>query len=239
MARRATVGVGVASRRLHLGGGSVIGGRVGLFIDPDLLRALGATRRVALVSGTNGKTTTTKLLAAALGGPPGVATSPTGANLPAGMATALASAPPRATAVLEVDEGYLGWAAEALAPEVVVLLNLSRDQLDRMNEVRMVAARWRAMTKGLRAATVVANADDPLVAWAAGPSARVIWVAGGQRWRQDAVGCPACEGRLVFDHDGVDWWCSCGFRRPTPSVVVDDGAFCVDGRRVPLSLSLP
>jgi CobQ-like glutamine amidotransferase family enzyme/UDP-N-acetylmuramyl tripeptide synthase len=217
----------------------VIGGRIGLFIDPQMLRALGADRRVALVSGTNGKTTTTKLLTAALGGPTDVATSPAGANLPAGLATALAAAPTATTAVLEVDEGYLGRVVEALAPEVVVLLNLSRDQLDRVNEVRMVAARWRAVAEHLRAGTVVANADDPLVAWAVGPSARVVWVAAGQRWRQDAVGCPACEGRLVFDDDGVDWWCSCGFRRPTPSVLVDKGAFRVDGRRVPLSLSLP
>jgi lipid II isoglutaminyl synthase (glutamine-hydrolysing) len=146
MARRATVGVGVASRRLRLGGGSVIGGRVGLLLDPHLLHALGAGRRVALVSGTNGKTTTTKLLTAALGGTTVIATSPAGANMAAGMAAALAGAPTAATAVLEVDEGYLGRAVEALAPEVIVLLNLSRDQLDRVNEVRMVAARWRSVT---------------------------------------------------------------------------------------------
>ena len=152
MARRATVGVGHASRRLHLGGGSVIGGRVGLWLDPELLATLGTGRHVALVSGTNGKTTTTTLLAAACGGPTRVATSVAGANLPAGLAAALAAAPGARRAVLEVDEGYLGTAVDALRPEVVVLLNLSRDQLDRVNEVRKVAARWRHVAE--RAARV-------------------------------------------------------------------------------------
>ena len=58
-------------------------------------------------------------------------------------ATCWASTPPGAPAVLEVDEGYLGHLLEAAAPEVVVLLNLSRDQLDRISEVRMLADRWR------------------------------------------------------------------------------------------------
>ena len=67
LAGRASTAVSAVSRRLHLGGGSVIGGRVGLLIEPDLLATLAAGRQVALVTGTNGKTTTTRLLAAALG----------------------------------------------------------------------------------------------------------------------------------------------------------------------------
>jgi lipid II isoglutaminyl synthase (glutamine-hydrolysing) len=239
LAGRASTAVSAASRRLHLGGGSVIGGRVGLLIAPDLLRTLAGGRRVALVTGTNGKTTTTRLLAAALGGAPGVATSTAGANLPPGLATALASAPPGVPAVLEVDEGYLGTVGEAVHPDVVVLLNLSRDQLDRVSEVRMVAARWQRALAGAAGTTVVANADDPLVVWGAQGAPRVVWVAAGQLWRQDAVGCPACAGRIVFAADG-DWSCTCGFRRPRPDATLrHDVLATAGGRAVAISLTLP
>ena len=239
LAGRASTAVSAASRRLHLGGGSVIGGRVGLLIAPDLLATLAAGRRVALVTGTNGKTTTTRLLAAALGGVPRVATSSAGANLPPGLATALASAAPGVPAVLEVDEGYLGIVVDAVHPEVVALLNLSRDQLDRVSEVRMVAARWRTALSAAPDTTVVANADDPLVVWGAQAAAHVVWVAAGQLWRQDAVGCPACTGRIVFGADG-DWSCACGFRRPRPDAALrGDVLVTADGRELMVRLVLP
>jgi CobQ-like glutamine amidotransferase family enzyme/UDP-N-acetylmuramyl tripeptide synthase len=243
LAGRASTAVSAASRRLNLGGGSVIGGRVGLLIAPDLLRTLATGRRVALVTGTNGKTTTTRLLAAALGGATRVATSTAGANLPSGLATALAASAPGAPAVLEVDEGYLGSVAEAVRPEVVALLNLSRDQLDRVSEVRMVAARWRqalsASSPGASSSTVVANVDDPLVVWGAQVAAHVVWVAAGQLWRQDAVGCPACSGRVVFSDDG-DWSCACGFHRPRPDASLQgDALVTADGRNLAVRLLLP
>ncbi len=228
-----------ASRRLGFGGGSVIGGRVGLLIAPDLLSVLAADRPVALVSGTNGKTTTTHLLAAALGGPGRVATSAAGANLPPGLAVALAAAAAGTPAVLEVDEAYLGAVAKATAPRVVALLNLSRDQLDRVGEVRLVAERWRRELSGLET-TVVANADDPLVVWAAGSARKVIWVAAGMLWRNDAVGCPSCDGQVAFTDDGSGWSCVCGFSRPQADArLVDNELVTADGRRWPLELRLP
>jgi len=224
----------------------VIGGRLALVIEPDLIRVLTRGRSVALVSGTNGKTTTTRLLASALGGPPHVATSSAGANMPSGLATALTSSGPGVPAVLEVDEGYLAKMADESDPAAIALLNLSRDQLDRVSEVRMLAGRWREGLAGRERTVVVANADDPMVAWGAGKAPKVVWVAAGQLWHSDAVGCPACEGRIVFspgraDLEGLagtgakgapgarpsegagaggrgrgDWWCTCGFRRPLP-----------------------
>jgi len=216
----------------------VVGGRVGLAIEPDLLSLLGRGRTAALVTGTNGKTTTTRLLVAALGGRDTVATNATGSNLPPGLVAALADSP-GARAVLEVDEGYLGQAADALEPDVVVLLNLSRDQLDRVSEVRMVAARFRdALSKF--AGTVVANADDPLVVWAAGTSARVEWVGAGQVWRADAVGCPACDGAVAFHPSGVGWSSTCGLCRPTPALELEgDRVRLPGGEVIPLSLALP
>jgi CobQ-like glutamine amidotransferase family enzyme/UDP-N-acetylmuramyl tripeptide synthase len=210
-----------------------------MLLDPDLLGALAVGRRVALVTGTNGKTTTTRLLAAALGGAAPVATSSAGANLPPGLVTALAAAPPGVPAVLEVDEGYLGTVTDAVRPMVVALLNLSRDQLDRVSEVRMVAARWRPALAGATGTTVVANADDPLVVWGAQGAAQVVWVAAGQLWRQDAVGCPVCTGRIVFGADG-EWSCGCGFHRPRPDAELrGDVLRTVDGRDLPIRLVLP
>ena len=233
------------SRALGRGSGTVAGGRVGLAVAPDLLGTLARGRRVALVTGTNGKTTTTRMLVAALSGLPGPdpVSNATGANMPAGHVAALAGAAPDAPAVLEVDEGYLGRLIEETDPRVVVLLNLSRDQLDRISEVRMLVDRWRSAFGRLRPGSgtvVVANADDPMVAWAAMAAPEVHWVGAGQVWHLDAVGCPACGGRIVFDPSG-GWACNrCDFARPERQAWLDGGELVVtDGSRLPVELSLP
>ena len=237
------------SRAFGKGSGTVAGGRAGLLVDPGLLAVLAAGRRVALVTGTNGKTTTTRLLAAALTGPSGTppVSNDTGANMPAGHVAALAGAPDAGVAVLEVDEGYLGRLITETAPEVVVLLNLSRDQLDRIAEVRMLVDRWRTALAGLTGPVpggpgtiVVANADDPMVTYAASTAPCVHWVGAGQVWHDDAVGCPSCGGRIEFAAGG-GWACDrCDFARP--DVVADvDGSELVlgDGRRLPILIGLP
>src|SRR5207247_6522307 len=100
---------------------------------------------------------------------------------------------------------------------VAILLNLSRDQLDRHAETRMLAQRWHDALACAPAARVVANVDDPLVVFAATGSQRVTWVAGGAEWRSDAATCPACGALLERTAD--DWWCSgCARRRPQPTV---------------------
>jgi UDP-N-acetylmuramyl tripeptide synthase len=238
----ARVGLGVAdlSRRLGRGGGSVVGGRAILALDPAALGHLVGDRQVALVSGTNGKTTTTSLLGAALaaGGP--VTTNLLGANLPPGLAAALAAGPAGGRAALEVDEAWMERVVPATRPEVVLLLNLSRDQLDRNNEVRQLAARWRRTFDGRTGTTVVANADDPLVAWSAGAAPDVCWVGAGQPWTEDASGCPACGGRILFDLAG-GWSCSgCDLHRPDLDVrLVGDEVFTSDGWSGRLDLALP
>jgi UDP-N-acetylmuramyl tripeptide synthase len=245
VASAATRLVNLASRAVRLGAGTVAGGRVGIGIAPDLLARLCEGRAVALVSGTNGKTTTTRLLATALEtqaqGP--VVTNATGSNMPAGHVAALVGTRPAQSAVLEVDEGYVPSVLRSVNPVAVVLLNLSRDQLDRTNEVRMLANRWRESLTDSGTA-VVANADDPLVVWGAGSSRRVVWVAAGARWRADAVGCPSCGERIHFEPEGGGWSCTCGFARPEPDVAVEGSgddvvARFADGRRLPVLLSLP
>jgi UDP-N-acetylmuramyl tripeptide synthase len=227
------------SRRLGRGGGSVVGGRAILAVDPGALRRLAACHPVALVSGTNGKTTTTSLLRAALATAGPVVTNALGANLPPGLTAALAAGPPEAAAVLEVDEAWLGRVVDATAPRAVALLNLSRDQLDRNNEVRQLAASWRRTFAGRAGTVVVANADDPLVVWGAGQAAQVVWVAAGQPWTLDASGCPSCGGRILFGEAG--WSCrQCQLRRPPPDVYLDGATVVGPGRRrADLHLSLP
>ncbi len=234
------------SRSLGRGSGTVAGGRVGLALDPSLLATLARGHRVALVTGTNGKTTTTRMLVAALSAATGptVVSNDTGANMPAGHVAALAGAPAGAATVLEVDEGYLGRLIEETDPRVVVLLNLSRDQLDRISEVRMLVERWRAalehLHRGPEGTVVVANADDPMVAWAAAAAPDVRWVGAGQVWHLDAVGCPACGGRIVFDGAG-GWACDrCTFTRPERAAWLEGTELVLaGGQRFPVVLGLP
>src|SRR4029077_2140736 len=140
---------GKVSRLTGRGDGSVIGGVVGLRVAPDLLRQLAAGRQIVLVTGTNGKTTTTRLITAALGAMgQQIASNAFGANMEAGLVSALAKAPDATLAVLEVDEKYLPAMLTATGARVVVLLNLSRDQMDRAAEIWMLARRWRAALGG-------------------------------------------------------------------------------------------
>jgi lipid II isoglutaminyl synthase (glutamine-hydrolysing) len=198
VAARVGVTVAALSRLLGRGGGSVIGGRAILAIDPGALGRLLGGRAVALVSGTNGKTTTTSLLGAAMATAGPLTTNVLGANQPPGLAAALAAGAPGGSAALEVDEAWMERVVAATDPEVVLLLNLSRDQLDRNNEVRQLVARWRRTFEGRETTLVVANADDPLVAWSAMAAPRVCWVGAGQPWTEDAAGCPSCGARVIF-----------------------------------------
>jgi lipid II isoglutaminyl synthase (glutamine-hydrolysing) len=241
---RLATGIGGAAGRVSRltgrGDGSVIGGVLGLRVEPDLLRLLAADRQVILVTGTNGKTTTTRLITAALSATgQQVASNAFGANMAAGLASALGRAPQAVYAVLETDERYVPAVIEATTPRVVTLLNLSRDQMDRAAEIWLIARRWREALEAAPDTLVIANADDPLIVWAAGAAKQVTWVAAGQRWHEDSWCCPQCGSHLA--RTGSDWRChECSFGRPrTPWAL--DGEVVIDprGQRRPLDLALP
>ena len=249
-------GVAGVSKLANLGSGSVIGGRVSLALDGDLLGSLIAGRDVALVSATNGKTTTTHLLATALARHGPVVSNSLGANMPAGIVAALAEADASARAVLEVDERYLDELLRHTTTATVLLLNLSRDQLDRSHEVRKIADDWRTSLTTRPTQRVVANADDPLVVWAASSAPEIIWVGTAAHWTNDASGCPSCGGRIEFgtpDELGIaSWHCTdCDFAKPEPrwwlevQPATDPNAPAVhvlvgtDGTRRALDLALP
>ena len=142
-------------------------GHVLLRLAPDALPELAAQLGdgIALVSATNGKTTTAAMLSAILEAERPVCRNVAGANLLSGVATSLVHRPAGArVGVLEVDEAALPSVASALSPRVIALGNLFRDQLDRHGELEMVADRWREMVRGLsERTTLVLGADDPVI----------------------------------------------------------------------------
>ncbi|MFI5611571.1 MurT ligase domain-containing protein [Amycolatopsis sp. NPDC051903] len=227
-----------ASRRLGLGSGGVIGGRLALALDPRALQRLSHGRTVVLVTGTNGKTTTALMISRVLQSLGDVAANGDGANMPGGVTAALAAKPDAPVAVLEVDETYVPAVATQIRPACLVLLNLSRDQLDRVGEVRTIERELRAVAAALPESTVVANCDDPLVASAALASSRPLWVGAGQRWHDDAVACARC-GRTV-QRSATEWRCACGFARPAPQwTLAEDGLRSAAGTSFALDLLLP
>ena len=241
-ARIATTVGGAAATVSRLAGrdGSVIGGIVGLRLQPDLLSLLAQGRQIVLVTGTNGKTTTTRLITAALSAlGQEIASNVYGANMEAGLTSALSRAPDAPLAVLETDEKYIPAMVKATRPRVVVLLNLSRDQMDRAAEIWLLARRWREALAQAPGCRVVANADDPLIAWAASGAENVTWVAAGQRWREDSWCCPNCGSHL--QRDGDDWRClECPTRRPPVSwVLAGDNVIDPTGGSQPIDLALP
>jgi UDP-N-acetylmuramyl tripeptide synthase len=168
---------GAASRLSGRGGGTAVAGLVAQRVEPRLVEGLAAQLGggCAIVTGTNGKTTTARMLAAiaAQAGVP-VLANPSGSNLMRGVASALLS---EATlsgrlrdaadrlGLFEIDEATLPEAAAALRPRVIVFTNLFRDQLDRYGEVDTVARLWQRTVERLdERTTLVLNADDPAVA---------------------------------------------------------------------------
>jgi UDP-N-acetylmuramyl tripeptide synthase len=239
---RIAVGAGTlaghASRLAGRGAGDQISGRVMLGVDPQLIAKLAEGQRVVLVSATNGKTTTTRLIAAALEAEgEAVVSNVTGANLTSGVVSALAQARGPGFAVLEVDERVLPRVYDALRPELLVLGNLSRDQLDRFGEVHDLSDRWRALLEANPQQVVVANASDPPVVWAAAP-ARTTWLELGSGWRGDAATCPRCGALLDWSDRGFA--CpGCGFRTPGTTNRLTGDHLELDGTTIPLRIALP
>lgn len=231
--------VGVLSRLSGRGGGTTLPGRLLLKLDPGALTRLGRELDdgSVLVSATNGKTTSSAMLAAILEarGDAIVANS-AGSNMPRGVATALIS-DSGTTGLFEVDEAWLPRVAEALDPKAILLGNLFRDQLDRYGETEILASRWRDSAQSAGPGTSwILNADDPLVSGVGDPRP-----AGGALFfgiedrevalsevphARDAKHCGRCGAPLVFEaifagHLG-HWACpECGLSRPKPDVFAD------------------
>ena len=230
------------SRLAGRGDGSVIGGVIGLRVEPGLLSLLAAGRQVVLVDPDQWEDDHDPAdhLGAECAGP--------GSGLQrvrrehGGRAgrRARGLGPEAPYAVLEVDEKYLPAMLRATSARVVTLLNLSRDQMDRAAEIWLVARRWREAFEAAPDGHVVANADDPLIVWAASGARKVTWVAARRSWPdQHWWCCPQCGSHLR--RDDVSWHCAeCGFARPRVTWALDGGNV-IDpaGRVAELALALP
>lgn len=217
----------------------MIGGLVAMTLDRSILRQLGQGRRSVVVTGTNGKSTTTRMTAAALATLGEVASNSEGANMDAGLVAALAAAREASLAALEVDEMHVPHVSDAVDPSVIVLLNLSRDQLDRVGEINHIERTLRGGLARHRDAVIVANCDDVLMTSAAYDSPNVVWVAAGGSWAGDSVSCPR-SGEIIV-RDGRDWYSTgSDFKRPSPQWWFDDThIYGPDGLVLPMTLSLP
>jgi UDP-N-acetylmuramyl tripeptide synthase len=233
---------GALSRISGRGGGTTLPGDVARMIDPKVLTKLAAdlTKGSIVITGTNGKTTTARLLTWLLeGAGHKVVANRAGANLIFGVTAAAlntAGADSRLRAdwgVFEIDEASLPKAVEEIKPKVTLVLNLFRDQLDRYGELESIAKKIeRALSEMPKESTAILNADDPRVAEIGlGLPKQPLWYGLDDRsvaahelpHAADARTCPKCGASLHFEavyvgHDGV-YECPNGdFKRPTPAM---------------------
>jgi len=241
VAARAVAGL---ARRAGRGGGTSLPGLVLIRLEPHAIRELAArlSRGSAVISATNGKTTTAAMSASVLGRA-GVSLvhNRAGANMAGGVASTLLAAARRGRQIdgelglFEVDEFWLERIVRELQPGAILLCNLFRDQLDRYGELETIADRWAAVVGTLPAATrVVLNADDPLIADLGRGSANVTYfgiedssVALPElQHASDSKHCRRCGAAYIYDaiylgHLGRYRCRSCGQQRPIPSVAAE------------------
>jgi len=193
------------------------------------------TDGMALITGTNGKTTTANMAARMLrDARRHIVHNAEGANLLSGIATAFAREPDARFALLEVDEAVAPHVVRRLRhPDVIVLTNLFRDQHDRYGEVDRLAQGWATMFRELGGTTLVANADDPLVAHVALQSGLPTLFFGVENAAADArhevsdvTVCPRCATMLEYDRRWLsqlgEYRCGgCGCARPPRDLWAD------------------
>jgi lipid II isoglutaminyl synthase (glutamine-hydrolysing) len=218
---------GALSRAAGRGGGTTIPGKLLWKLDPGAIDEL-AKRLPAgsvLVSATNGKTTTSAMIAEILRPSVRVAHNASGANLVSGVASTLLALGGAELGLFEVDEAALPEVARRLRPRVLLLGNLFRDQLDRYGELEIVAQRWRAALATLPEARLVLNGDDPQIGDLRRDGALVFGLDDPRRARPalqhaaDSTHCLRCGTPYVYaaayvGHLG-DYRCpNCGHERP-------------------------
>lgn len=235
----------IFSRFSGLGAGSTWPGHLTLAINSSFLREFRKEfkGKIIIIAGTNGKTTTSKIIRTILtASDQKVIHNQAGANLLNGVASAIIESSnlvgklPK-IAIFEVDENTLPLLLENIKPDILLFLNLFRDQLDRYGEVDAVVSKWHKALLSLPKKTeVVLNADDPHIAFIGkGLNTKVSYFGlnnetlyiGSRPHAMDAIYCPNCGKKLEFTgiyfaHLGK-WRCnSCKFSRPKPDFTRED-----------------
>jgi UDP-N-acetylmuramoylalanine-D-glutamate ligase len=212
--------VGLASRVILKRSGENITGKVIFGIYPKALLELSKRKSITLVSGTNGKTSTSRALVNSISLLGEVSTSSTGSNLPRGAVTALINSAPYA--VIETDELHLPQLIRETNPKAVVLLNLTRDQLHRMHEVKRVADRWHDAATPATTTTFIIDVDDPYLNYATKDAALVTRISFGGRRHPDGSVCPSCGAYLNWRGGIYD--CVCGLTNKKPDQLLPAGS---------------
>ena len=219
-------------------------GKAALYADPQLISDL--RTRIGegsiVVTGTNGKTTVTNLLADAFeAAGKTVACNRTGANLDSGVATALLQTDVADWGVFESDELWLAKIAPRLKPDFIVLLNLFRDQLDRMGEIDHLQGAIANALAASPSTTLVYNADDPFCQAIADqvendriPFGFVEDLGLAQNTIADASMCQRCDSLLVYEWRqygqlGAFRCLTCGFHRQQPAYAAHDASLSEQG----------
>ncbi len=213
-------------------------GKVLSHLDPDALDRLAERLPLgsALVSATNGKTTTAAMTAEILSHRVSLAHNASGANLVSGVASTLLSAKNAELGLFEVDEAALPEVARRVRPRAICLGNLFRDQLDRYGELEHVAERWRGAVRALAPeAALVVNGDDPQLGDLSREHAdSVVFGLDDPRHTvpalqhaADSKWCLACgrpyEYAAAYVGHLGDYRCpACGHRRPPLDVAASD-----------------
>jgi len=229
------------SKHLNLGDGSTWPGHVALNINKNFIKNIiekNKDLKIILIAGTNGKTTTGKLIQTILeGNGKRVFQNTAGANLLNGVASSLtkfSSIRGKINfdyAIFEIDENNLPLILEDIKPEIIILINLFRDQLDRYGEVNAISKKWKDTLASLSSKTsLILNADDPQIAYlgdAIKNEVKYFGVKGRKSQNtehaSDSTYCPKCESKLnyktaTFSHLG-DWECNrCHLKKPKPDV---------------------
>ena len=157
--------------RLFGTGGTSLPGKLALMLYPDILKVLADQYKIILVTGTNGKTTTSRIIEQILADNHVLYTSNrSGANLISGLATTLISdvkinsTARSKTALLEVDEAAFRIASRYIKPSILVVTNFFRDQLDRYGELYSTLNAVKEGISNIPDTTLILNADDSLCA---------------------------------------------------------------------------
>jgi lipid II isoglutaminyl synthase (glutamine-hydrolysing) len=228
--------VGALSRRTGRGGTS-LPGKLLMRLEPHAIARLSARlqRGNAVISATNGKTTTAAMAAGILERAGAhLVHNRAGANMAGGVATALLDgARDGDTGLFEVDEFWLGQVVDELQPRALLLANLFRDQLDRYGELDSIADRWAAVAAGTSAALVPTPDAPPFARLGRGFAATYFGVEDdamalpAMQHAADAKHCRRCGAPYRYDavylgHLGRYHCDSCGATRPEPQLSAHD-----------------
>ncbi len=235
--------VGGVARRAGRGGGTSLPGKLLMRLDPHAIRTLAGRlpQGSAIVSATNGKTTSAAMVSAILQRDgTRLVHNRAGANMAGGIASTLLGAAHGGgidgeLGLFEVDEFWLPQLADELEPRALLLGNLFRDQLDRYGELETIADRWAEVVAAQPASTqLVLNADDPLVADLGRERAHVTYFGVGDdamalaqmQHAADSKHCRRCGHAYAYEaiylgHLGRYRCPQCGQERPQPAVVAE------------------